>query len=80
MKCPKCKFEIKEVLYYGYDANKKLYLKGTCYFKGNKPDVMKFMETPAIRSNSEFVCPKCMRIITKLLDWEEQMKKAIGNK
>lgn len=75
MKCPKCKFEIKSVLYYGYDMNKKLYLKGTCSLKGNKTDVLKLGETLVIRSNSEFVCPKCKRIITKFLTIEGEVIK-----
>lgn len=67
MKCPYCKKEINHVIYCAYDANKKLYSKGTCFLKGNKTDVLKFMETLEIRNNSEYFCPECKKSITNFL-------------
>jgi len=72
MECPKFKCEIKSVLRYDYDANKKLCLKGEYLLKKYKVDpikfdMLKFEKSPKNRSNSEFVCPKCKSIITKYL-------------
>lgn len=67
MKCPCCGKEIKYVRYCGIDKNGELYLKGKCFLKGNKTDVLKFSETPAIRSNSEYFCPECKKSITNFL-------------